>query len=262
MEIILDLTSQHARFLFIFSWLFPKLAFRGFRIFFKQLAFITFVTEPIIYVMKLEELRQNYTKGRLLIAEAPQDPFILFKKWFDDAMQAGTIEPNAMVVNTCDKEGRLSSRVVLLKEFSNKGFVFYTNYNSVKGHQISEHPEVSLLFWWQLTERQVEIHGSVYKISAAESDHYFDSRPFESRIGAIVSDQSKVIEGDNYMDEKFQNMLEQSDTNSIKRPDHWGGFLVDPDQFRFWQGRPGRLHDRLRYKQDGRGGWMIERLAP
>lgn len=210
--------------------------------------------------MKLEDFRQNYTKGRLLMSESPANPFLLFEHWISDAIDAKTLEPNAMVLSTCDEKGRLSSRIVLLKSFSGEGFVFFTNYHSLKGTQLVRHPEASLLFWWQETERQVEIHGNVIKINAAESDEYFNSRPLESRVGAIVSDQSAVVHGDDFMDMRFQEKMNQK--GKIERPEHWGGFRVVPDQFRFWQGRPGRLHDRIRYSLESNNLWKLERLAP
>ena len=212
--------------------------------------------------MKLHDFRQNYTKGRLLGIEMEENPFEFFQFWFKEAIDSGISEPNAMALSTCDKMGNISSRIVLLKEMDAGGFVFYTNYDSTKGRQLIEHPQAALLFWWQSLERQVKIHGRVEKVSAAESDSYFNSRPFESRVGASVSAQSQPIPDDNYLERAFAEALSQHLPDTITRPSHWGGFRVIPDKFEFWQGRPNRIHDRFQYILSEAGTWQIDRLSP
>ncbi len=171
-------------------------------------------------------------------------------------------EVNAMTLATASADGMPSARTVLMKGFSEKGFTFFTNYNSFKGQQLSENPKASLLFFWKELERQVRITGIVGKISSEESNAYFQSRPRSSQVGAVVSPQSQVIESRQWLDEKYEDVLKQFENANVQRPAHWGGYIVRPVIIEFWQGRPGRLHDRIQYSLLADEKWKIERLAP
>lgn len=175
---------------------------------------------------------------------------------------AEIIEPNAMTLATASAEAVPSARIVLLKGFSERGFVFFSNYHSYKGHQLAENDQACLVFFWKELERQLRITGQVMKLSAAESDAYFQSRPKESRIGAIASPQSDVIESRQWLDDRYKKVKSELAKGVIDRPKHWGGYIVMPRHFEFWQGRPSRLHDRIQYRLDENGSWVIERLAP
>ena len=209
------------------------------------------------------DLRQNYTYGGLLEEDIKADPIHQFSIWFQDATEADLLEPNAMTLATADADGKPSARIVLLKDYSDRGFVFYTNYESNKSQQLAANPQAALVFFWDKLERQVRIEGKVAKISPTESDDYFHSRPLGSQIGAWVSDQSRVINDREVLETK-QRKLEQQYQNSeqIPRPEHWGGWRVIPQTIEFWQGRPSRLHDRLVYNLQSDGTWQISRLAP
>ena len=196
-------------------------------------------------------------------SELDSDPIEQFKQWFDQAMQIDMPEPSAMNLATCAENGALSSRMVLLKEVDERGFVFYTNYQSRKGSDIRQSAQVALCFWWGQLQRQVRIEGAVELVSEQESDEYFDSRPRGSQIGAIASHQSSTLNS-------YQQLLDQAakveskyaDTEKIPRPSYWGGYRVIPQLIEFWQGRPNRLHERLCYKKLATGSWEVERLAP
>lgn len=210
---------------------------------------------------EISNLRQNYSMNTLNKANVSENPIELFQDWFTDAISSGIIEPNAMVLSTVF-ENVPRSRTVLLKGMDKNGFVFYTNYNSAKGKEMEINPNVSILFFWDKLERQVRIEGIVDKVLTSISDEYFNSRPRGSQIGAWVSNQSEVIEGveileesERFFQEKFQN------DEIIPRPPHWGGYLVKPTMIEFWQGRPSRLHDRLRYIKS-ENDWLIDRLSP
>ena len=208
----------------------------------------------------IADIRKIYSQKSLLENEAAKDPFQQFTDWWREAVTAEIDEVNAMTLATASTDGIPSARIVLLKGFDTNGFIFFTNYDSFKGQQLAENPKACLVFFWKELERQVRITGLVSKIDATASDNYFNSRPVESRIGAAVSTQSQVIESREWLDAQFKEKAK--DSNELKRPAHWGGYIVKPVIVEFWQGRPGRLHDRLQYTLDDSGEWKIERLAP
>jgi pyridoxamine 5'-phosphate oxidase len=190
-----------------------------------------------------------------------RDPFLQFSTWFMDAVDSGVSDPEAMFLATADGNGIPSGRIVLLKAFDLDGFVFFTNYNSRKGKEISSNPYVALVFLWKEIGRQVRITGKADKIPSIESDEYFSSRPMESRISAIISPQSSVIPGREYLEKKFDEAIKSLHGNEPERPQHWGGFRIKPVEFEFWQLRDHRLHDRIHYRRESEN-WIIERLAP
>jgi len=208
----------------------------------------------------IAQLRKNYTFGQLSEAEVPGNPLPLFKLWFDQAVRAECPEPNSMTLATADKAGNPSARIVLLKGADENGFSFFTNYESQKGQDLAVRPQAALLFHWHELERQIRIQGVVERVSAAESDEYFHSRPFASRIGAWASPQSSAIPNREFLEEAEKRFkVELGDTPP--RPEHWGGYRLRPTEMEFWQGRPSRLHDRIHYKLDG-STWKVSRLAP
>ena len=208
----------------------------------------------------LRDIRKQYQYAALTEEHASQNPFSQFDNWLSAAVNSEEAEPTAMVLSTVDADMQPHSRVVLLKEFTENGFVFFTNYEGNKSKEIASNAKVSLLFFWQGQERQVRITGVAEKIDTAASDDYFYSRPVESRIGAWASPQSQPIEKYDILAQRFDAFKKQFGEN-IPRPPHWGGFVVKPDTFEFWQGRPSRLHDRLFYTQQN-NEWKMERLAP
>lgn len=215
----------------------------------------------------LSHYRKSYEKSELLEANIPEDPINLFHKWFYETEEFGGPdgsgeEVNAMTVATIGLDGFPKSRVVLLKKFNEEGFIFYTNYNSEKGKAILNNPNICLSFFWHSQERQVIIKGIAEKTSEIISDNYFDSRPDGSKLGAIVSSQSETIPSREYLDEKLKALEKEFEGKPIPRPDYWGGFLVRPIEVEFWQGRPNRLHDRIRYKLLEDYNWQIDRLSP
>lgn len=209
---------------------------------------------------KLADLRKSYMMGSLSEEDVTPNPIDQFKIWFDQAQHAELPEPNAMTVASVDENGKPSSRVVLIKDVSPQGFVFFTNYNSRKGLALQANPHAALLFFWPELERQIRIEGSIEKVSDQESDEYFHSRPLDSRIGAWASPQSQVISGRSVLVAKAAEYALKFALNP-PRPPHWGGFRVKPEVLEFWQGRPSRLHDRIRYTLH-QNQWKIERLAP
>lgn len=211
---------------------------------------------------KIADIRLNYSRQTLLESEVSADPIVQFNKWWDEAIAAEISEVNAMTLATASNDGVPSARIVLLKGVSEKGFVFFTNYNSFKGQQLEQNPKACLVFFWKEQERQVRVTGLVQKTSDAESDEYFYSRPEGSRIGAISSPQSAVIENRDWLDATYETNRQHLEGTNIKRPDFWGGFIVRPVIIEFWQGRPSRLHDRLQYTLQENGNWKQERLAP
>lgn len=213
--------------------------------------------------MDLFEFRNEYLKGGLERDMLDDNPFVQFKKWFEHACECNVKEPNAMAVSTVSADGMPSSRVVLLKSWDERGFVFYTNYTSQKAKEIEGNNKVSLLFVWLDLERQLRINGTAEKVSAAESLRYFISRPFGSRLGAWVSHQSSIITSRSLLEMQFEKMKRKFADGKVPLPDFWGGIRVVPSYFEFWQGRENRLHDRFSYKKGSEPGkWTIERLSP
>lgn len=210
----------------------------------------------------IADIRINYSKQQLLEAEVEKNPIHQFAKWWKDATESEILEVNAMTLATASADGIPSARIVLLKDFSEKGFVFFTNYESFKGHQLTDNPKACLVFFWKELERQVRITGLVQQVPAAESDAYFDVRPEASRIGALTSPQSHVIESRQWLDDLYEKNTSRFAGKEIDRPDYWGGYLVRPVVIEFWQGRPSRLHDRLQYTLQENSDWKLERLAP
>ena len=211
----------------------------------------------------LSEYRKSYEKEELLENLIPEDPINLFHQWFCMAENHDLIsEANAMTISTIGLDGFPKSRVVLLKKYNEEGFIFYTNYNSEKGKAIANNPNVRLSFFWHSLEKQVIIKGITQKVNSNISDNYFASRPSGSQMGAIVSPQSSVIPNRTFLEENLKNLEKSLENKEIKRPENWGGYLVNPQQVEFWQGRPNRLHDRIRYTIQEDYSWKIERLAP
>ena len=208
----------------------------------------------------IADLRENYDRDVLLESNVNPNPFLQFERWFEQARAEGGLEPNAMTVSTVGADGKPSSRICLLKEFDEKGFVFFTNYTSAKGQALEAHPYASLLFFWMFQQRQVHINGRVEKISEAESTEYFKSRPLGSQIGAWASLQSKPISREE-LEQRFNDYQEQFG-NDVPKPPHWGGYRVIPESIEFWQGRPSRLHDRIKFTRDEVGQWQFTRLSP
>lgn len=209
----------------------------------------------------LHNMRREYEAGELNEKEMSSDPLVMFGRWLQEAVNAGVTEPNAMTLATATTEGRPSARVVLLKEVNSEGFVFFTNYLSRKGRELLENPHAALVFDWHEMERQVRIEGRTGKLSAGESDAYFNSRPDNAKIGAWTSPQSKIVRDRNELDELLQATEMRFAHKEIHRPDHWGGFLIRPSVVEFWQGRPNRLHDRIAFYKTEEG-WSRHRLAP
>ena len=210
----------------------------------------------------IADIRKDYQLQSLLETDIAADPFIQFNRWWDDAVKSELDEINAMTLATASLSGTPAARIVLLKSVTEDGFVFFTNYNSHKGKELHENPQACLVFFWKELERQVRITGRVQKVSAAESDEYFNSRPAGSRVGAWASPQSSVIPSREVIEKNIVKVEEQFAGTEITRPLHWGGYIVIPAVIEFWQGRTNRLHDRLQYSKMQDGSWKIERLAP
>lgn len=211
-------------------------------------------------MLDLHEFRQEYRKGELYVKDVSSSPIEQFQKWFDEANQSGFIDPNAMVLSTVDNLGKPSSRVVLLKEVSKGGFVFFSNYLSRKADDLKVNPDASILFFWDKLERQVRIEGIVEKITLEESKEYFFSRPQKSQIGAWASKQSSLLKNRETLEQRVEGYTNKFQDN-VPFPDFWGGFRLIPNYFEFWQGRASRLHDRIIYKHE-EDSWNIFRLYP
>ncbi len=209
----------------------------------------------------IADIRRDYSLHSLNESDVASNPTEQFAHWWNDALASEILEVNAMTLATSTKSGKPSARIVLLKGFDERGFVFFTNYESNKGKALAENPNAALIFFWKEIERQIRIEGVAQKISAAESDEYFFSRPEGSRIGAWASPQSKIIENRSVLEENVQQFSNRF-KNSIPRPPHWGGYRVMPELIEFWQGRSNRLHDRIQYTKTVSGSWKVDRLAP
>lgn len=220
--------------------------------------------QPSSTQRELHSLRVDYRKGELLESDVAADAIDQFSRWFDEAKQAGLREPNAMTLATADASGAPAARIVLLKDFDRRGFSFYTNYESRKARELAANPRASLVFFWEQIERQVRIDGTVEKVSREESQAYFDIRPRNARVGAWASQQSATLASRDELESREKQLNTQFRAqfgDAVPLPDHWGGYRVIPTAIEFWQGRPSRLHDRLRYTRVD-GVWKIERLSP
>lgn len=210
----------------------------------------------------IQDIREDYRFGSLIEDQVPNNPIELFKQWFEDAQSANISEPNAMTIATVNQDGKPSARIVLLKGYSEEGFIFYTNYDSRKGQNIAANPFVSIVFLWKEIERQVRIEGKIIKISEERSTAYYRSRPKGSQIGAWVSPQSRVIKDRFELEEKYEKFAHKyQEVDHLPKPPNWGGYIIQPTMIEFWQGRSSRLHDRLRYNSL-ENNWQIDRLAP
>ncbi len=212
--------------------------------------------------INLASIRQEYTKGGLRESELPDNPFLLFSQWLQEAIDSKVDEPTAMLVGTVSPEGKPSTRTVLLKDLHDDKFIFYSNYESRKGRQLAQNPAISLSFAWHQLERQVHIEGTAEKVPPDESDQYFKKRPYKSRIGARISPQSQPIGSRVQLIRAFIREAARWIGKEVERPAHWGGYAVIPERIEFWQGRPNRLHDRIVYTLQPDGHWKKERLAP
>ncbi len=210
----------------------------------------------------IADIRRDYSLKTLIETEVAENPFLQFADWWQQAIESELDEVNAMTLATASLEGVPAARIMLLKGYDEKGFVFFTNYESAKGLQLAENPRVALLFFWKELERQVRITGMAEKVSATESDEYFLSRPTGSQIGAWASPQSHVIENRSWLENRVKELEAKFSTEKLARPSHWGGYRVKPVIIEFWQGRSSRLHDRIQYTLQDNNSWKIERLAP
>jgi pyridoxamine 5'-phosphate oxidase len=211
---------------------------------------------------KIADIRKDYMLKEFTESDAASNAIQQFTAWWNDAVSSEIDEVNALTLATATSSGRPSARIVLLKGYDEKGFVFFTNYNSAKGQQLAANPQACMIFFWKELERQVKIEGPITKLSDAENDEYYFSRPIGSQLGAWASPQSSVIENRQVIEANVKKYEAQFQTTAITRPTHWGGFRLQPQLLEFWQGRPSRLHDRLQYTLQPDGSWKLERLAP
>jgi pyridoxamine 5'-phosphate oxidase len=211
---------------------------------------------------RVARLRKEYTRAGLKESDTHPNPKEQFRTWFDEALAANLHEPNAMTLATSTPHGRPSVRVVLLKGFDERGFVFYTNYEGRKGEELEANPYCALLFYWGELERQVRVEGRVGRLPDEESDAYFAGRPRGSQLGAWASEQSRPVKDRGALEERLRELEAEYEGREVPRPPFWGGYRVEPEVIEFWQGRENRLHDRLRYRRSGNGGWRRERLQP
>lgn len=222
---------------------------------------------PTDNMPNVANLRVNYTAPNPFPTPLPPTPHPLFDSWLSAAVASGNLEPNAMSLSTVSSSGRPTARIVLLKRFDEKGFVWYTNYDSHKATHLAQNPFAALVFWWPILERSVRVEGSVTKVPSEESDEYFQSRPTQSRLGAWASDQSRPVEGRHVLEGRLQTLQadfldeEGGVKQKIERPQHWGGYRLDPDRIEFWKGCSARLHDRIVYIKEG-DDWSVHRLQP
>ena len=210
----------------------------------------------------IADIRRDYSHKNLSEKDVDPNAIRQFEIWWNEALSSKIDEVNAMTLATASVDALPSARIVLLKGFNEKGFIFFTNYESYKAQQLAENPKACLVFFWKELERQVRITGLIEKVSGKQSDDYFQSRSESSRIGAWASPQSRVIEDRDWLDDKFNELVSKMEGSEITRPPHWGGYIVKPVVIEFWQGRPSRMHDRIQYTLEDNGGWKIERLAP
>jgi pyridoxamine 5'-phosphate oxidase len=211
--------------------------------------------------ISLADLRREYALSGLRRADLLEDPIAQFKKWFDEAMRSEVLEPNAMTLATANKQSEASTRTVLLKAVDERGFVFFTNYESRKSRDLAENPKASLTFYWRELERQVNVFGTVTKVPREESEAYFQSRPLGSQYAAWASTQGAVVADRTFLESKLAAAKEKYSTGKVPLPDYWGGYVIAPNAVEFWQGRPNRLHDRFRFLKQN-DGWQIDRLSP
>ncbi len=228
--------------------------------FFGQLLEFLIMKNKLIHT-PIDQMRRNYTQNGLLEKDVNKNPIEQFRNWFTEATISKIIEPNAMTLATSDKSGLASARIVLLKSFDEKGFIFFTNYQSRKGKEIAETKKGTLLFFWDILERQIRIEGKIKKIPAKDSETYFHTRPFESQIGAIASNQSFVLKSRKELEKKYADLLEKYKGQIVPMPKHWGGYILEPSKIEFWQGRASRLHDRILYTKKSKT-WKMDRLSP
>jgi pyridoxamine 5'-phosphate oxidase len=210
----------------------------------------------------MNETQNSIAAGDLDERTVEHEPIKQFRVWFDNALASGSRLPESMTLATATKDGQPSARVVLLKDVDERGFVFYTNYRSAKAKELDENPRAALVFYWLGLDRQVRVEGTVERVSSAESDEYFKTRPRDSQLGALASPQSQVIESREVLENNFRTLEELYGDRSIDRPAHWGGYRLKPERVEFWQNRAGRLHDRILYERQADGRWTISRLAP
>jgi pyridoxamine 5'-phosphate oxidase len=210
----------------------------------------------------IENLRQEYRAASLSEKDVAADPISQFAKWFSEALDGGIYEPNAMTLATSTNDGKPSARIMLLKGFDKTGFTFYTNYLSRKGKEIAKNPSACIVFFWPELERQVRIEGTLEKVSKEESEKYFHSRPKQSQLGAMASQQSQEVESREVVENTWNELMEKFKDKEVPKPAYWGGYLLKPQVVEFWQGRPGRLHDRVVFKRSNKHSWKIVRLAP
>lgn len=210
----------------------------------------------------ISEIRRQHAERGFTEAQANPDPFRQFDAWFDDVFKANLPDPNGMMLATVGADGQPAARVVLLKGFNHDGFVFYSNYDSRKGRELAENPRAAACFWWSELDRQVRIEGTVEKLSDDESDAYFAIRPREGQVASWASQQSAKLESRAELEQRFREVTTRYKGKPVLRPPHWGGFRIRPTVIEFWQGRRQRLHDRLRYRRDDEGNWVLERLSP